>query len=90
MRGIYTPVTKIRRQVFAAIAKMAYEGGDYASRVEEIPFEIIPGEVANYRDSVFKEKSHYRGAPASRHWPAFIPSRSAFPHLQRCGGKRHR
>ena len=57
MRGIYTPVTKIRRQVFAAIAKMAYEGGDYASRVEEIPFEIIPGEVANYRDSVFKERA---------------------------------
>ncbi|MEG0507928.1 MAG: 4Fe-4S dicluster domain-containing protein [Eubacterium sp.] len=57
MRGIYTPVTKIRRQVFAAIAKMAYEDSDYSRRIEEIPFEIIPGEIANYRDSVFKERA---------------------------------
>lgn len=57
MRGIYTSVTEIRRQVFAAVAKLAYEGGNYAKRVEEIPFEIIPGEVANYRDSIFKERA---------------------------------
>ncbi len=58
MRGIYTPLTKIRRQVFAAIAKMAYSDDcDYAQRIEEIPFEIIPGERATYRDSVFKERA---------------------------------
>lgn len=57
MRGIYTPVTELRRQVFTAVAKMAYEGENYAKRVEEIPFEIIPGEVANYRDSIFKERA---------------------------------
>lgn len=57
MRGIYTPVTKIRRQVFAAIAKMAYEGGDYASRVEEIPFEIIPADT--------KEKERLPVSPQS-------------------------
>lgn len=56
MRGIYTPVTKIRRQVFAEIARLAYEGGDY-SRIEEIPYKIIPGEVPTYRDSVFKERA---------------------------------
>lgn len=56
MRGIYTPVTKIRRQVFAEIAKLAYEGGDY-SRIEEIPYKIVPGEVPTYRDSVFKERA---------------------------------
>lgn len=56
MRGIYTPVTQIRRQVFAEIAKLAYEGGDY-SRIEEIPYKIIPGEVPTYRDSVFKERA---------------------------------
>ncbi|RPF47453.1 [FeFe] hydrogenase (group B1/B3) [Hydrogenoanaerobacterium saccharovorans] len=56
MRGIYTPVTKIRRQVFAEVARMAYEGGDY-SRIVEIPFKIIPGEVPTYRDSVFVERA---------------------------------
>lgn len=29
MRGIYTSVNKIRRQVFTEVAKLAYEGGDY-------------------------------------------------------------
>ena len=56
MRGITTPVTKIRRQVFTEIARLAYEDGDY-SRIEELPYTIIPGEVANYRDSVFKERA---------------------------------
>ena len=58
MRGIYTPLTKLRRQVFAAVAKMAYEDDvDYAHRIEEIPYEIIPGELPRYRDSVFKERA---------------------------------
>jgi len=35
---------------------MAYEGGDY-SRIENIPFKIIPGEIARYRESVFKERA---------------------------------
>ena len=56
MRGITTPVTKIRRQVFTEIARLAYEDGDY-SRIEEIPYTIIPGESAHYRDSVFKERA---------------------------------
>ncbi|WP_206459529.1 4Fe-4S dicluster domain-containing protein [Anaerovorax sp. IOR16] len=56
MRGIYTPVTNIRRQVFAEVARLAYEGGEYA-RVEEIPFRIIPGEVPTYRDSIFLERA---------------------------------
>lgn len=46
----------IRRQVFAEVAKLAYEEGDY-SRVEEIPFRIIPGEVPTYRDSIFLERA---------------------------------
>ena len=56
MRGMYTPVTKIRRQVFAEIAKLGFEGGDY-HQLDEIPYRIIPGEVALYRDSVFKERA---------------------------------
>jgi len=57
MRGIFTPITKIRRQVFEEVARMAYNGGDYAKKMEEIPFKLIPGEIASYRDSVFKERA---------------------------------
>ena len=56
MRGIFTPVTKIRRQVFTEIARMGFEGGDY-SRIDELPYKIIPGEVATYRESIFKERA---------------------------------
>lgn len=56
MRGIYTSVNKIRRQVFTEVARLGYEGGDYA-RIEDIPYKIIPGEIASYRDSVFLERA---------------------------------
>lgn len=56
MRGIYTPVTKIRRQVFAQIAKLAYENDEYSS-IDELPYKIIPGEIPTYRESVFKERA---------------------------------
>lgn len=55
MRGIYTPVTKIRRQVFQKVAELAYKGN--FDRVDELPYEIIKGEVASYRESVFKERA---------------------------------
>lgn len=55
MRGIYTPVTKIRRQIFQKVAELGF-GDDY-SRVDELPYEIIKGEVATYRESVFKERA---------------------------------
>lgn len=56
MRGIYSSLTNIRRQVFAEVAKMAYEDNDY-SRIEMMPYKIIPGEIATYRDSVFLERA---------------------------------
>lgn len=55
MRGIYTPVTKIRRQIFKKVAELGFSG-DF-SKVDEIPYEIIKGEVASYRESVFKERA---------------------------------
>lgn len=57
MRGLYTPVTKLRRQVFAEVAKLAYADEDCHTRILELPYEIIPGEVAHYRESVFKERA---------------------------------
>ena len=56
MRGIYSSLTKIRRKVFVEVAKLAYEGNDY-SRIEDLPYKIIPGEVATYRDSIFLERA---------------------------------
>ncbi|MBQ4093967.1 MAG: 4Fe-4S binding protein [Oscillospiraceae bacterium] len=55
MRGIETTKTRLRRQVFLAIAKLAYDGFD-ASVLEELPHSIIPGEKAQYRDSVETER----------------------------------
>lgn len=56
MNTNYTSVLDIRGRVFTEVAKLAYEGGDY-SKIEEIPYNIIPGEVATYRESVFLERA---------------------------------
>ena len=57
MRGIYSSVTDIRRKVFTEVARLAYEDGDYYSRMEKLPYEIIPGEVGTYRESIFLERA---------------------------------
>ena len=36
MRGIYNSVTDIRRKVFTEIARLAYEGGNYAEKIEAL------------------------------------------------------
>jgi len=56
MRGIYTNVVEIRQKIFTEVARLAYEGGDY-SRIINLPYTIIPGEVATYRESVFLERA---------------------------------
>ena len=81
MRGIYTSVTDIRRKVFTEVARLAYEGGDY-SRMEQLPYKIVPGEEAKYRDSIFLERAivgeRLRLAmglplrPISEHAPVFV------------------
>ncbi len=57
MRGIYNSVTDIRRKVFTEIARLAYEGGNYAEKIEALPYKILPGEQAKYRDSIFLERA---------------------------------
>ena len=56
MRVTESFVGDIRRKVFAEVARLAYEGGDY-SRLEELPYRIIPGETAKYRESIFLERA---------------------------------
>ena len=56
MRGDKSFVTEVRKKVFTEVAKLAYEGGDY-SRIEEIPYKIVPGEMASHRESIFLERA---------------------------------
>ncbi|MDD3279454.1 MAG: 4Fe-4S dicluster domain-containing protein [Lachnospiraceae bacterium] len=56
MRGLYSSKTKIRHQIFTEIARMAYDGDD-TSILEELPYRIVPGEIATYRDSIFLERA---------------------------------
>ena len=41
MRGIYTSVIDIRRKVFTEVARLAYEGGDYAKKIEQLPLFLM-------------------------------------------------
>ena len=86
MRGIYTPVTDIRRKVFTEVARMSYEGGeyaDYAKHMRDLPYKIIPGEVGQLRSSIFLERaivcrahpSRHRACPCAR-WMRAFPLRT--------------
>ena len=55
MRGIPSLITDIRKKVFTEVARMAYEG-DY-SRVEDLPFVIVPGDRPLHRESIFLERA---------------------------------
>lgn len=57
MRVIESDVGIFRRQVFTEVARLALEDGDLATRIEEIPFKISPGEIALHRESVFLERA---------------------------------
>ena len=63
MRGIFTPITKIRRQVFTEVARHAFQrdltSNDFNTFYES-SYRIIPGEVPHYRESVFKERAIIR------------------------------
>lgn len=72
MRNLYCNVEALRKQVFAAVAKLAYEGGDYCSRMEKLPYEIIPGEVGPI------------GNPFFWSGPSLV-SASGWPWVCRCG-----
>lgn len=63
MRGLFTPITKIRRQVFSEVARFAYERDLEESDFnwfQETPYQIVPGELPQYRDSISKERTIIR------------------------------
>ena len=56
MRGIPSLITDIRKKVFTEVARMAYEDGGF-SRVEDLPYVIVPGENPLHRESIFLERA---------------------------------
>lgn len=86
MRGLYSSKAKIRHQIFTEIARLAYEG-DIEKEMDELPYKILPGEVATYRDSIFLERAIVgerlrvaMGLPLLQHF-------RACPDFQRGGGE---
>ena len=68
MRGVYTNLTDIRRRVFTEVAKVAYGSAKDLATTEDpvpeavhelrqLPYKLIPGNVATYRESVFLERA---------------------------------
>ena len=53
MRGLYSSKTEIRHKIFTEIARMAYEEQSPEEVLEELPYKIIPGEVATYKRQYF-------------------------------------
>ena len=78
MRGVETRIQEIRRKIFREVARMAYHTEwPTDRRIEALPYEIIPGEVGNYRNDIFLE----RAIVGERLRLAMgLPSRSAAEH----------
>lgn len=49
-------VTDLRRQVFAEVAKVAYDSENVAGDIEAIPYKITPDEVPKYRENIYRER----------------------------------
>lgn len=62
MKWIYTSVNEIRKKVFAEVANLSYNYEDDSdlSEMEKIAYRIIPGEISQYRESVFLERAIVR------------------------------
>lgn len=56
MKSSYISVINLRRMVFSSIARMAYEDEDLNNLYEET-FKLLPGEVATYRENIFRERA---------------------------------
>ena len=58
MRGVETRIQEIRHRVFREVARMAYHTEwPVDKRIESLPYKIIPGEVARYRQNILVERA---------------------------------
>ena len=58
MRGLNTPVKKIRRKVFTEIAKVGFQSTPESliADIEAIPYTVVQ-ERATYRESIYRERA---------------------------------
>lgn len=56
MKESYESLAFLRRRVFSEVAKFAFEHKK-PEDLRNLAYEILPGEVATYRDSIFKERA---------------------------------
>ncbi len=57
MRGIQTPIKKLRKKVFTEVAKVAFDSKNINDDIEAIPYKITPSEVPLYRESIYRERA---------------------------------
>ncbi len=60
MRGIDTPVRRIRREVFKEVAKLAYNSQNLKDDMEALPYKMIDYDEPQYRENVYRERSIIR------------------------------
>ena len=62
MRGIETPIRKVRRQVFSEVAKLGFESTPETLKddIEEIPYNIINEDTERYRESMYRKRAIVR------------------------------
>ncbi len=58
MRGIQTPVSEIRRKIFAEITKIAFaDNVNINDAIEAVPYSVCPGDTSTYRESIYRERA---------------------------------
>ena len=62
MRGIETPIRKVRRQVFSEVAKIAFESTSETliDDIEEVPYKIVNEDSERYREDMYRSRSIVR------------------------------
>ena len=57
MRGIDTSVRQTRRRIFKEVAQVAFHSENINNDIEAIPYKIITGDTARYRESIYRERA---------------------------------
>ncbi|MEE1315580.1 MAG: 4Fe-4S dicluster domain-containing protein [Faecalimonas sp.] len=62
MRGIDTPVRKVRRQVFSEIARIAFEATPESlnDAIEAVPYKIVTEDSEKYREDMYRSREIVR------------------------------
>ncbi len=62
MRGIDTPVRKVRRQVFKEIARIAFESTSetLTDEIEAVPYKIVTEDSEKYREDMYRSREIVR------------------------------